>query len=50
MFHCAVRTIQAYVRHVLAAAKIKKSKGLSKFHAMIMGVGMGGQGGYGPLF
>ena len=35
MSHCAVRAIQAHVRHVLAAAKSKESKGLSKYHTMM---------------
>ena len=39
MSHRAVRALQAHVRQVLAAGKIKESKGLSKFHTMIMGVG-----------
>ena len=36
-----LRAIQAQVKHVLAAAKIKESKGLAKYHTMIMGVGKG---------
>ena len=35
MSHRAVKAIQAHVRHVLAAAKIKKSKGLSRYHTMM---------------
>ena len=35
MFHGVVRAIQAHVRHVLAAAKIKESKGLSRYHNMM---------------
>ena len=41
MSHRAVRALQAHVRQVLAAGKIKESKGLSKFYTMIMGVGKG---------
>ena len=33
MYHLAVRAIQTHARHVLAAAKIKENKGLSKYHA-----------------
>ena len=34
MSHRAVRAIQAYVRHALAAAKIQESKGHSKYHIL----------------
>ena len=43
MSHRAVRAIQAHVRHVLAAAKIKKSKGLSKYYTMMPQKGAGGE-------
>ena len=35
MSHRAAKGIQAHVRHVLATAKMKKSKGLSKHHTMM---------------
>ena len=44
MSHRAVRAVQAHVRHALAAAKIKESKDLSKYHTMIMGVGKESKG------
>ena len=43
MSHRAVKAIQAHVTHVLAAAKIKKSKGLSKYHTMMPQKGVGGE-------
>ena len=43
MSHRAVRAIQAHLRHVLAAAKIKKSEGLSKYHTMMPQKGDGGE-------
>ena len=43
MSHRAVKAIQAHVRHVLAAAKIKKSKGLSKYRTMMPQIGGGGE-------
>ena len=41
MSHRAVKAFQALVRHVLAAAKIKKSKVLSKYHTMMPQKGRG---------
>ena len=35
MSHSTVRAIQAHVRHVITAAKIKESKGLSRYHIMM---------------
>ena len=43
MSHRAVTALQAHVRHGLAAAKIKESKGLSKHHTMIPQNGGGGE-------
>ena len=44
MSHRAVRAVQAHVRHVLVAAKIKKSKGLfCKCHTMVPQKGGGGE-------
>ena len=41
--HRTVRAVQAHVGHVFAAAIIKKSKGLSKYHTMMPQIGGGGE-------
>ena len=43
MSHSAVEGIQADLKHVLAAAKIIKSKVLSKYHTMMPQKGSGGE-------